>query len=282
MSEEDEIVLLQRANEEREQIFQRYEKGRSNVDIDSWEDPFFEVYTQSDRYGFLHPEKAFNEKHDGEKEKQKLIEMERVKKWLKMLKSWNTIDTQEKLYRRITKGVPDRVRSVVWKKLLNLDEIVEQNVGVYKRMLDLARKHSPDIRQIDFDVNRQFRNHVFYRERYNVKQRSLFQVLAAYSMYNMEVGYCQGMSTVAAVLLMYLDEEETFWALNVLLTDKKFAMHGLYISGFPKLMRFLNHHDRILKKCLPKVKKHLDKHGVDAVLYSLKWFFVIFVERVSH
>jgi len=45
---------------------------------------------------------------------------------------------------------------------------------------------------------------------YNVlcfRQQALFHVLAAYSMYNTEVGYCQGMSQIAALLLMYLDEE---------------------------------------------------------------------------
>ncbi len=79
---------------------------------------------------------------------------------------------------------------------------------------------------------------------------------------------------------MFFDEEETFWALSTLLSDKKFAMHGLYIEGFPKLMRFLSHHDRVLTKYLPKLKRQFDKHGLDSVLYSLKWFFVIFIERV--
>ena len=45
-------------------------------------------------------------------------------------------------------------------------------------------------------------------------------------MYNTEVGYCQGMSQIAALLLMYMDEEEAFWGLSQLLTDKKHAMHG--------------------------------------------------------
>lgn len=39
------------------------------------------------------------------------------------------------------------------------------------------------------------------------RQQALFHVLAAYSMYNTEVGYCQGMSEIAALLLMYLNEE---------------------------------------------------------------------------
>ena len=34
-----------------------------------------------------------------------------------------------------------------------------------------------------------------FRERYNGRQQALFHVLAAYSVYNTEVGYCQGMYT---------------------------------------------------------------------------------------
>ena len=41
-----------------------------------------------------------------------------------------------------------------------------------------------------------------------------------------EVGYCQGMSQIGALLLMYMNEEDAFWALHVLLTDTKHAMHG--------------------------------------------------------
>lgn len=88
------------------------------------------------------------------------------------------------------------------------------------------------------------------------------------------------MSGVAGVLLMYLNEEEAFWALSTLLSHKKFAMHGLYIEGFPKLTRFLNHHDKIISKFLPKLKKHFDQYNMDSILYSLKWFFVIFIERI--
>ena len=39
-----------------------------------------------------------------------------------------------------------------------------------------------------------------FRERYNGRQQALFHVLAAYSVYNSEVGYCQGN------LELYLDE----------------------------------------------------------------------------
>lgn len=47
----DEEALLERAREERQSIFERYDRGRSDLSqIDRWEDPSFEVYHQMDRY----------------------------------------------------------------------------------------------------------------------------------------------------------------------------------------------------------------------------------------
>lgn len=75
----------------------------------------------------------------------------------------------------------------VWLKLLNIESTMNENKDVYQRMLKLARQWSTEARQIDSDVNRQFRDHFIYRDRYGIKQKSLFNVLTAYSMYNMEV-----------------------------------------------------------------------------------------------
>lgn len=93
-------------------------------------------------------------------------------------------------------------------------------------MCKLAWEYSPDIRQIDLDVNRTYREHIHFRERYNSKQCELFNVLGAYSIYNLEIGYCQGMSQIVALLLMYLTEEDAFWALSTFVSDKRFNMHG--------------------------------------------------------
>ncbi|KAJ8381553.1 hypothetical protein SKAU_G00023310 [Synaphobranchus kaupii] len=47
----------------------------------------------------------------------------------------------------------------------------------------------------------------------------------------------------------------------------------------PKLMRFQDHHDRILKKTMPKLKQHLDNQEVFTNLYTMKWFFQCFLDR---
>lgn len=41
-----------------------------------------------------------------------------------------------------------------------------------------------------------------------------------------EVGYCQGMSQITALLLIYMNEEDAFWALVRLLSGHRHAMHG--------------------------------------------------------
>ena len=71
------------------------------------------------------------------------------------------------------------------------------------------------------------------------------------------LGYCQGMSSIAAVLLMYLNEEDAFWALVVLIGSSKFAMHGMLIPGLPKLLAYCDYHSTMRKRLLSKLDKHL-------------------------
>uniref|UniRef100_A0A3B5LU59 Rab-GAP TBC domain-containing protein n=1 Tax=Xiphophorus couchianus TaxID=32473 RepID=A0A3B5LU59_9TELE len=183
------------------------------------------------------------------------------------------------LVRRIYKGVPLQLRGQVWCLLLDIPRIKEEKKDFYEKLKSRARALSPDVRQIDLDVNRTYRDHIMFMNRYDVKQQALFHVLTAYSMYNTEVGYCQGMSQITALLLIYMNEEDAFWALVKLLSGQKHAMHGFFIPGFPKLMRYQEHHDRILKKMMPKLKQHLDNQEVFTSLYTMKWFFQCFLDR---
>ena len=89
------------------------------------------------------------------------------------------------------------------------------------------------------------------------------------------------MSQLAALLMMYLhDEEDVFWAIDRLMSADRYAMHGFFIPGFPKLTRFSRHHDKILQKFLRSVAKHFKKFDIDSTLYTLKWFFQCFLDRV--
>ncbi|KAK7891732.1 hypothetical protein WMY93_023695 [Mugilogobius chulae] len=234
-------------NEERAEIINKYDKGRQEgVDIDPWEDADYSIYKVTDRFGFLHEKELPTPSALEEKQKQQ--EIERVEKWLKMVKKWDKYKNSEKLTKRVYKGIPLQLRGQAWALLLDLDKVKEDNQGKY-------------------EVGDQ------------LLQQALFHVLAAYSVYNTEVSYCQGMSQIAAILLMYLNEEDAFWALSQLLTNNKHAMHGFFIPGFPKLQRFQAHHELILSKMLPKLKKHLDKEQMTTGIYTTKWFLQCFIDR---
>lgn len=45
----------------------------------------------------------------------------------------------------------------------------------------------------------------------------LRRVLLAYSLHNPELEYCQGFNRIAAIALLFLDEEEAFWCLLYIL-----------------------------------------------------------------
>ncbi|XP_030222727.1 TBC1 domain family member 3K [Gadus morhua] len=262
--------------EERAEIITKYDKGREEG-VDPWEDADYKVYKVTDRFGFMHEEEL--PRPSAMEEKQNQLEAERAEKWVKMGKKWDKYRHSDKMAKRVYKGIPLKLRSRAWALLLDLDRVKQDNPGKYKKMKLQARSFSTEIKQIDLDVNRTFRNHIMFRERFGVMQQALFHVLAAYSVYNTEVSYCQGMSQVAAILLMFLNEEEAFWALSQLLTNTKHAMHGFFIPGFPKLQRFQSHHDLILSKMLPRLKKHLDKEQMMTGIYTTKWFLQCFIDR---
>ena len=56
---------------------------------------------------------------------------------------------REKMINRVHKGVPDSVRGRLWYILLEVDKLKREQRGVYEKMRELARRVSPDIRQID-------------------------------------------------------------------------------------------------------------------------------------
>ncbi|PAV76646.1 hypothetical protein WR25_25075 [Diploscapter pachys] len=264
---------------ERDRIVNLYEKGPENKDIDAWENPDFDIYYKLDRFGFVHKENENLTEEQKEHRKRVQIELSREKKWLRMIEQWQSGHPPSKLEERIWKGIPEKLRMMVWPKLLGADRLMRENQDVYHQLLLRARLVSKDIKQIDLDINRTYRDHLAFRKRYDIKQKSLLNVLAAYSMYNTEVGYCQGMSQIAALLLMYLDEEESFWCMHALMVSPRHSMHGFFVPGFPKLTRFETHFKKVLKKYKKGVYKHLEKHDIPYI-YLTKWWFGCFLDRV--
>lgn len=68
-------------------------------------------------------------------------------------------------------------------------------------------------------AGRTFPTHTYFSAQLGAGQLSLYNLLKAYSLLDTEVGYCQGISFVAGVLLLHMSEEQAFDTLKFLMYD---------------------------------------------------------------
>lgn len=62
---------------------------------------------------------------------------------------------------------------------------------------------------IEKDIRRTFPGHRIFETPEGLN--ALRRVLVAYSVHNQEVGYCQSLNYICAVLLLFVNEEDAFW-----------------------------------------------------------------------
>ncbi|XP_058528260.1 USP6 N-terminal-like protein [Ochotona princeps] len=102
----------------------------------------------------------------------------------------------------------------------------------------------------------------------------------AYAMYKPEVGYGQGLSHIGALLLMWLGEEDAFWALVQLMEKEKYSMDGLYKPGLPQLEKLQEHLGDTVQCTMPTLSKHLEEQGVSLKTCTTHWFTQCFLDAV--
>lgn len=68
-------------------------------------------------------------------------------------------------------------------------------------------------------AGRTFPTHPYFSAQLGAGQLSLYNILKAYSLLDQEVGYCQGLSFVAGILLLHMGEEEAFTMLKFLMFE---------------------------------------------------------------
>lgn len=159
---------------------------------------------------------------------------------------------------RIRDGVPDAVRGFVWKAIAaaRAPSGFRQD-GLYAQLALREGTNSAAWIQIDKDVPRTMTGHIFFRGNGSQGQAALTRVLRAYAAYNPTLGYTQGMSSYAAVLLLYMSEEDGFWVFATLMQEC--GLVGLFSDGFPLLHHYYDRWEAVFKKQLPKLATHVSR-----------------------
>ncbi|KAF1890337.1 hypothetical protein Lal_00013591 [Lupinus albus] len=179
------------------------------------------------------------------------------------------------LKKLIRKGVPPVLRPKIW---FSLSGAAKKKSTVPDSYYDdltkaLEGKVTPATRQIDHDLPRTFPGHPWLDTPKG--HAALRRVLVVYSFRDSDVGYCQGLNYVAALLLLVMKtEEDAFWMLAVLLENV--LVNDCYtnnLSGCHVEQRVFK--DLLVKKC-PRIASHLEALGFDVSLVTTEWFLCLF------
>ncbi|KAM9049741.1 TBC1 domain family member 4 isoform 1-T1 [Megaptera novaeangliae] len=187
----------------------------------------------------------------------------------------------EDIHTSLKEGVPKSRRGEIWQFLAlqyrlrhRLPNKQQPPDTSYKELLKqlTAQQHA-----ILVDLGRTFPTHPYFSAQLGAGQLSLFNLLKAYSLLDEEVGYCQGISFVAGVLLLHMSEEQAFEMLKFLMYDLGFRkqyrpdMMSLQIQMY-QLSRLLHDYHRDLYN-------HLEENEISPSLYAAPWFLTLFASQ---
>ncbi|XP_053831716.1 TBC1 domain family member 1 isoform X3 [Vidua macroura] len=187
----------------------------------------------------------------------------------------------EKIHSAVGQGVPRHHRGEIWKFLAEQYHLKHQFPSKqqpkdtpYKELLKqlTSQQHA-----ILIDLGRTFPTHPYFSAQLGAGQLSLFNILKAYSLLDQEVGYCQGLSFVAGVLLLHMSEEDAFKMLKFLMFDM--GLRKQYRPDMTILQIQMYQLSRLLHDYHRDLYNHLEAHEIGPSLYAAPWFLTMFASQ---
>ncbi|XP_027794624.1 TBC1 domain family member 1 isoform X3 [Marmota flaviventris] len=187
----------------------------------------------------------------------------------------------EKMHSAVGQGVPRHHRGEIWKFLAEQFHLKhpfpskQQPKDVpYKELLKqlTSQQHA-----ILIDLGRTFPTHPYFSAQLGAGQLSLYNILKAYSLLDQEVGYCQGLSFVAGILLLHMSEEEAFKMLKFLMFDM--GLRKQYRPDMIILQIQMYQLSRLLHDYHRDLYDHLEEHEIGPSLYAAPWFLTVFASQ---
>ncbi len=126
------------------------------------------------------------------------------------------------LQKLIRKGIPPELRGRMWQLAAGCARKRREASGdvtdYFQSLLRRAAEEPGSVPgEIEKDLHRTFPDNSFYEKKEGLLM--LQRVLAAYALHNPAVGYCQSMNFVCALLLLFMNEEDAFWMMCVIVEE---------------------------------------------------------------
>nr|XP_042141950.1 TBC1 domain family member 1 isoform X4 [Peromyscus maniculatus bairdii] len=187
----------------------------------------------------------------------------------------------EKMHSAVGQGVPRHHRGEVWKFLA--EQFLLKHPFPSKQQpkdvpyKELLKKLTSQQHAILIDLGRTFPTHPYFSAQLGAGQLSLYNILKAYSLLDQEVGYCQGLSFVAGILLLHMSEEEAFKMLKFLMFDM--GLRKQYRPDMIILQIQMYQLSRLLHDYHRDLYNHLEEQEIGPSLYAAPWFLTVFASQ---
>ncbi|KAM7542311.1 hypothetical protein Aperf_G00000005615 [Anoplocephala perfoliata] len=190
--------------------------------------------------------------------------------WINVIENWDQYSKKKSfLGELIRMGIPDDFRSKIWQLCTGAyDSPTKQ------KYYECLQEISPFERAINRDISRTYPKHEFFKDKESVGQQSLFNVMKAYSLYDREVGYCQGSAFIVGLLLMQMSEEEAFAVLVHLMND--YRLRELYKPCMTELGVCMHQLDGLIAEHFPELHTHFNAQSFAPSHYASAWFLTLF------
>ena len=191
--------------------------------------------------------------------------------WANVVNDYESVvqNNSHALHSKIAAGIPKEVRGIVWQLVAQ-----SKNYELEEFYLTLKSETSIHEKAIKRDLTRTS----FYTAVDAVsKGEDLYNVIKAYSLFDPDVGYTQGMIFVAVPLIMNMTDSECFCLLVTMMKD--YRLRDLFCPDMRGLHRQLYQFDRLLEQNSPLLYNHLVKQGIKSSMYASQWFLTFFAYK---
>lgn len=218
-----------------------------------------------------------------------------------ILPNWDTMCTSKKAREMWWQGLPPSVRGKIWRLAIGNDLHITHELfdifqaHAYEKLLVTRRNKKKQKEQLQsedrpatpppavskehtvelimLDVSRTFPSLCIFQKG-GPYHDILHSILGAYTCYRPDVGYVQGMSFIAAVLLLNMDPSDAFICFaNILNKPCQLAFfrvdHSMMKAYFATFDIFLEEH-------LPKLHEHFKHENFSPDMYLIDWIFTLY------